>query len=306
MYLTVTLNPALDKIISVQNFTFGALNPIEIKAVLAAGRGVDVAKVLRDLGHPVTACGFLGENHRSAYERLFLYRGINGAFTHINGQTRSNLYMIDETGRETELLEPSPEISAAEWKSFSERLCQLAEGSEMVIIGGSVPQGITEQMFDEMLTKIDSYNLPMILDTKSDMIGTICRHHPKLLTFNREKISQVVDSLALSDMIEYAASLRKDGAENTLISLDKDGALLVAPDGVFQATAPAISVKSSIGSGGAMMASFAESFSAGRSSAEALRYALAVSCANCLTMENAKILKADYDAILPQIKVQPL
>lgn len=308
MYLTITLNPSLDKIVTTEHFALGAVNPIEIKEVLPAGRGVDVAKVLRDLGHPVTACGFLGNNHRSEFDRLFINRGINGAFTHIKGNTRSNIHMISEDGSETELLEPSPEISITEWESFLERLDQQIEGCEMIAVCGSVPHGITPQMFSKMLSRIGRDHLPMLIDTEDNMLDVACAKHPKLLKFNREKIRRQLGKkeCTVEQIISYADGLLAMGVENVLVSLDKDGALLICADGVYKADAPIIPVKSTIGCGDAMVASIAESLSMGRTAEDMLRHALAISSANCLTLETAKINDEDYQTLLPQITVEKI
>ena len=119
------INPALDKIVYLEKLKMGEVNPIEIKETLAAGKGVDVSKVLRALGHPVTACGFLGNNHAAIFERLCITCSINDRFTRIQGQTRTNIHILDADGHETELLEPAPTISPREWKDFMERLGQI-------------------------------------------------------------------------------------------------------------------------------------------------------------------------------------
>ena len=308
MYLTVTLNPALDKIVYVDRLTIGQVNPLEIKETLAAGKGVDVAKVLRDLGHPVTACGFLGNNLAAVFQRLCITRSINDSFTRIQGQTRTNVHILDADGHETELLEPAPEISPREWKDFIERLGQILEGCDMVAVCGSVPHSITPKMLSEMFSLIEHYHLPVLVDTHGPALDVALAKRPHLVKFNREKIRQQLGkyNVTIDEVTAYAKDLLKLGVQNVLISLGKDGALLYNKDGILKADAPEVEVVSTIGCGDAMVASIAESLKHKRSSEDMLRHSVAISSANCLTTENAKIDMEIYHALLDQVKVYPL
>ncbi len=308
MYLTVTLNPALDKIVYLEQLKMGEINPIEIKESLAAGKGVDVTKVLRDLGHPVTACGFIGNNHAATFERLCITRSINDRFTRIKGQTRTNIHILDADGHETELMEPAPEISQREWKDFIERLGQVLEGCNMVAFCGSVPHSVTPQMLSEMFSLIERYNLPVLVDTHGSALDVALTKRPHLVKFNQEKIRKQLGkyNVTLDEVTAYAKGLIKIGVQNVLISLGKDGALLYNKDAILKADAPEVDVVSTIGCGDAMVASIAESLRHNRTPEEMLRHSVAISSANALTSENAKIDMDTYQALLEQVKVYPL
>ncbi len=308
MYLTITLNPALDKIVYVEQFKIGEVNPIEIRETLAAGKGVDVSKVLRDLGHPVTACGFIGANHAAIFERLCITRSINDRFTRIKGQTRTNIHLLDGDGHETEILEPAPEISAKEWSSFIERLGQIMEGCDMVAICGSVPHSITPKMLSEMFSLIERYGLPVLIDTHGPALDVALTKRPHLVKFNQEKIRQQLGkyNCTIDDITAYAKDLIKMGVQNILISLGKDGALLYNKDGILKADAPEVKVVSTIGCGDAMVASIAESLKHKRSPEDMLRHSVAISSANCMTSETAKIDMDAYQDLLNEVKVYNL
>ena len=308
MYLTVTLNPALDKIVYIDRLKIGEVNPIEIKETLAAGKGVDVSKVLRDLGHPVTACGFIGNNHAAIFERLCITRSINDRFTRIKGQTRTNIHILDSDGHETELLEPAPDISEKEWKYFIERLGQIMEACDMVAICGSVPHSITPQMLSEMFSLIERYNVPVLVDTHGPALDVALTKRPHLVKFNFEKIRKQLGkyNVTIDEVTSYANGLLKLGVQNVLVSLGKDGALLYNKDGILKADAPQVEVVSTIGCGDSMVASIAESLKHKRSAEEMLRHSVAISSANCLTTESAKIDIDAYKALLEQVNVYPL
>lgn len=308
MYLTVTLNPALDKIVYVDQFKIGQVNPIEIRETLAGGKGVDVSKVLRDLGHPVTACGFIGNNHAATFERLCITRSINDRFTRIKGQTRTNIHLLDADGHETELLEPAPEISAREWKDLMERLGQIMEGCDMVAICGSVPHSITPQMLSEMFSLIERYNIPVLIDTHGPALDVALTKRPHLVKFNKEKIRQQLGkySVSIDEVTSYAKDLIKLGVKNVLISLDKDGALLYHKDSILKADAPDVEVISTLGCGDAMVASIAESLTLKRTPEEMLRHSVAISSANAMTSEAAKIDMDIYQDLLTKVKVYEL
>ncbi len=308
MFLTITLNPALDKFIYAPDFALGQVNPIEIRRSLAAGRGVYAAKVLSDLGHPVTVTGLLGHNHATEFRRLFVEKGINNAFVSIQGNTRTNIHMTDAAGNETELLEPAPIITEKEWTLFLSRLSQVLEGCDMVAVCGSVPPSITPQMFSNMLSIIATYRLPTLIDTQDKMMDVACTKRPKLIKFNRERIRKQLgkEDCTTEEIVTYADALIKMGVENVLISLDKDGALLICKDGVYRSNAPEVEIISTIGCGDAMVASIAESLSMGRGPEDMLRHAMAISSANCKTNENAKIVLEDYHELLDKVIIDKL
>lgn len=308
MFLTITLNPALDKFVYAPDFAVGEVNPIEIRQTLAAGRGVYAAKVLRDLGHPVTVSGLLGHNHSTQFQRLFVAKGINDAFTRIQGNSRTNIHMIDAKGNETEMLEPAPEVTEKEWSRFLERLGQILEGCDMVAVCGSVPPSITPQMFSTMLSVIDTYRLPVLIDTQDKMLDVACAKRPKLIKFNRERIRKQLGKKQCTseEIVTYADALVKMGVENVLVSLDKDGAMLICKEGAYRSDAPAVEINSTIGCGDAMVASIAESISNGRTPEEMLRHAMAISSANCMTDENAKIILSDYHDLLDKVTITKL
>ncbi len=308
MFLTITLNPAVDKIATVEKLMIGQNNPIRLTDTFAAGRGVDVAKALRELGYPVTAGGFLGGNSTSIFERLFISRGINDAFIRIKDATRSNMHVIDADGNETELMEPSPRVSAAEWHDFGERTGRIFEGCELVAVCGSVPDGVTPKMFSDLLKHIKRYDLPLLLDVPLDMLEVVYDKAPDLIKFNRQRISEAIgkEDPSRGEMIAYGKGLVAKGVKNVLISLDKDGALLINGEGVFSSDVPRVNVQSTIGCGDTMVASVAESLSKGRKSAEMLRHAVALAAANAMTLETAHVVLSDYRDIVERIKVEKI
>lgn len=307
MFLTITLNPAVDKIATVEKLQIGQNNPIRLTDSFAAGRGVDVAKVLRELGYPVTASGFLGGNSTSIFERLFITRGINDAFIRIKDGTRSNMHVIDADGNETELMEPSPHISRTEWKDLGERIGRILEGCEMAAVCGSVPDGVTPEMFAQLLGHIRRYDLPLLIDAPAEMIDAVRAAKPDFFKFNRQTIRTALGGdPTREEMIAYAKELLAGGIKNVMISLDKDGALLINSDGVFSADAPQVKVQSSVGSGGTMIASVAESIVKGRNSVEVLRHAVALAVANTMTLETAHVVLSDYREIVKQINVEKI
>ena len=178
----------------------------------------------------------------------------------------------------------------------------------MVAVCGSVPHSITPRMLSEMFSLIERYHLPVLVDTHGPALDVALTKRPHLVKFNREKIRRQLGkySLTIDEVTAYAKDLLKLGVQNVLISLGKDGALLYNKDGILKADAPEVEVVSTIGCGDAMVASIAESLKHKRSAEEMLRHSVAISSANCLTTENAKIDMDAYHALLEQVKVYPL
>ncbi|WP_323150315.1 PfkB family carbohydrate kinase, partial [Pseudomonas oryzihabitans] len=141
--LTLTLNPALDLTVQLPALKPGAVNRSEAVIVHAAGKGINVAQVLADLGHELTVSGFLGADNAGAFEALFARRGFTDAFVRVPGETRSNLKLAEAAGRITDINGPGPEVSAAAQQELLETLDRLAPGHDAVVVAGSLPRGVT-------------------------------------------------------------------------------------------------------------------------------------------------------------------
>ncbi|MBH3353752.1 1-phosphofructokinase, partial [Pseudomonas stutzeri] len=149
--LTVTLNPALDLTVQLPALRLGEVNRSDNLQVHAAGKGLNVAQVLADLGHQLTVTGFLGEANAQPFEQLFAARGFADEFVRVAGETRSNIKLAEADGRITDINGPGLEVGAAQRDELLARLERLVPGHELVVVAGSLPRGVEAPWFVELL-----------------------------------------------------------------------------------------------------------------------------------------------------------
>ncbi len=308
MILTVTLNPALDKLLSADDLIPGEANRVETLSYLPAGKGIDVAKVLRDLKEEVVATGFLGGTVASIFHDCFRREGITDEFLPIAGTTRTNLQIFDKKGKRTELLERGPEIAPEEWKALLARLDALLPRCRAVTVCGSAPGGVTPAMFGGLIRRVKESGALTVVDASGALLRAALPEKPHLIKPNRTEMLELMgrDTADLGEILSFARELVADGIRYVLCSLGRDGAVLAGAGGVWRAAAPDVPVKSTLGCGDTMVASMALSLAKGLEPAEMLRNATALSSANAMTFETAHIAVEDYEALLPRCPVEKI
>lgn len=306
MITTITMNPALDRLMQAERIQVGETNRVKRLADSAAGKGIDVAKALRSLDRRVTVTGFLGGGITRVFTDFFAQWGIRNEFVSIQGTTRTNLHIFSEDGKRTELLERGPEILPAE----CDRLLQVVEGlageSAVLTINGSVPGGITEEYFRALIRAAKSKGAFVITDTSGRFLRAALEERPHLIKPNRAEMRELMGDPNASNeaIVDYAQSIAADRVPYVAVSLGGEGALLACREGVWHGRAPDVPVKSTLGCGDTMVASLALSLEQGHSPDVMLKNAIALSTANVLTLETAHICPADYEAMLPLTRVE--
>src|SRR5471032_2486349 len=179
--LTLTLNPALDLTVRLARLEPGAVNRSETLLTHAAGKGVNVAQVLADLGHHVTVGGFLGGDHTQAIETLIARRGFADAFIRVPGETRSNIKIAEQDGRVTDVNAPGPQVSEQAQQALLNQLTLIAPGHDAVVVAGSLPRGISAQWFQGLLVHLKSLGLKVALDTSGEALRAGLQAGPWLI-----------------------------------------------------------------------------------------------------------------------------
>ncbi|MGL4337957.1 MAG: 1-phosphofructokinase family hexose kinase [Turicibacter sp.] len=305
MITTITLNPALDKLMSTNNLIIGDTNRTEILSATAAGKGIDVAKVLRDFNREVNATGFLGGITAPIFRQCFIDEKINDCFISIADTTRTNIQLFDKAGHRTELLEKGPKVTDAEAKQLLLEAEKLAKDSRVVAICGSVPQGIDEHYFKELIQIAKANCEKVVVDTSGKFLKVAIAQSPNLIKPNKLEMLELMGVAEATDdeIIDFALDICKNGIEYVLISLGKEGAMLVSNTSVFKALAPDVEVKSTLGCGDTMVASMCISFVEGDCAEDMLKKSIALSSANAMTFETAHVILDDYENLLPRCEV---
>ncbi|MGH8422365.1 MAG: 1-phosphofructokinase, partial [Pseudomonas fluorescens] len=254
--LTLTLNPALDLTVQLPLLTPGQVNRSDEMHTHAAGKGVNVAQVLADLGHQLTVSGFLGEDNLQAFETLFAKRGFVDAFIRVPGETRSNIKLAESNGRITDINGPGPLVSEAAQQALLDRLDQIAPGHDAVVVAGSLPQGISPQWLQALIVRLKNLGLNVALDTSGEALRVALNAGPWLIKPNTEELADVLgcEVVSVAAQAEAASRLHAQGIEHVVISDGADGVNWFSVGSAMHATPPKVSVASTVGAGDSLLA----------------------------------------------------
>ena len=305
MIYTVTLNPALDRTLYVESLVPGQSTRIRHEARYAGGKGIDVSRALREMGSDSIALGLIGGFDGKELEGRLLLAGVACRFTRIANETRTNIIIQDEpSGAETALLARGPEVQPSELMDFLDVLEKLPDMS-FLIISGSLPPGLTPEVYSRMVTVGNERRARVVLDTTGDALRQGIHARPAVIKPNRFELAalagkELADVRAVS---EYSASLL-DRVETVLVSMGADGIVMVTRDRVFHARPPKVTVRSTVGAGDCAVAGFVHGLAAGDSNTDALRRAVATGTAATLNPGTGLCRCTDIDTILPQVTVE--
>ena len=276
--LTVTLNPALDLTVRLSHLQPGQVHRSQALLSHAAGKGVNVAQVLADLGHSVTVSGFLGENNQAPFNALFASRGFVDAFIRVPGDTRSNIKLAEDDGRVTDLNGPGPQVSELAQQALLDKLDQIAASHDAVVVAGSLPQGISAQWLCELLRRLKSLGLKVVLDTSGEALKQGLSAGPWLIKPNTEELSAALghDIACLEAQTAAAAQLQARGVEHVVISHGAEGVNWFNPAFALQARPPKVRVASTVGAGDSLLAGMLHGLLSGHTPEQTLRTATAI------------------------------
>ena len=178
--LTLTLNPALDITIGLGTLRPGQVNRSQEQHSHAAGKGLNVAQVLADLGHTVTVGGFLGRDNLQPFEALIDWRGFVDCFVRVPGETRSNIKLVEADGRVTDINGQGPDVDEAARSALLRCLAQVAPGHDAVVVAGSLPRGISADWFRQLLEQLKAQGLKVALDSSGEALRAGLQSSPWL------------------------------------------------------------------------------------------------------------------------------
>ncbi len=309
MITTVTLNTSVDKLYLVDKLEDFTVMRVKEVHNTAGGKGLNVSRVAALLGEQVTALGFAGGFNGQYAEALLKKDGIESAFTTIQSETRSCINIREtSTSKHTELLEPGAMVTETEADQFLLEYQNRIEQADVITISGSVPQGIPIDFYAKLIDYAKQKQKPVLLDTSGKLLIEGIKAKPTLIKPNTDEIAQLFGRPVCSaeDVVQAALALQKDGIENVVVSLGKDGALAACKEGIFRCKTPDIPVVNTVGCGDSMIAGFAAAMRRKLPIEETIKLAMAVSTANALTMETGNFRQEDLETLLTQVQVKKL
>ena len=225
--VTITLNPALDLTGSLDALSVGSVSLVSKGSLHAAGKGVNVAKVLSDLGAEVTVTGFLGRDNEELFCQLFEEMNANDEFIRVDGATRINVKLVEQDGRVSDINFPGVEVSEQAIAEFEVRLFELAKTHEFFVLAGSLPKGISPELCAEWIEKLHQMGKKVIFDSSRAALAAGLEAHPWLIKPNDEELSEFVGrELDTPEACQQAAEdLAEKGIENVVVSLGSKGVM---------------------------------------------------------------------------------
>ncbi len=286
MITTVTMNAALDKAYFMkEQIVNGTVMRPDSCRTSAGGKGLNVARAAALCGAKVQATGLTGGFNGQQLEALLDADGIPHQFVHVEGETRCCINILDPKYGSTEYLEPGCEVSTEEEQRFMRMFPNIIHDSDVVTISGSIPGGMKKDIYGRMITKAKSMGKAVILDTSGATLKQGIRSCPDVVKPNLDEIEQLFDIKihGMQDVIRYAKGIRDMGIPYVVISLGKDGALLVCREGIFRGRPPEVEVVNTVGCGDSMVGAFAVALERKYDATQFLRFAVAVASANAMS-----------------------
>ncbi len=261
MIYTVTINPAIDYLVQVEELRLGDVNRLKSEEIFCGGKGINVSLVLRELGVPSKALGFVAGFTGTALEEGVARQGIETDFVHLEkGCTRINVKI--RCGQETDLNGQGPEIDEGGVVRLFEKLDALQAG-DVLVLAGSIPGSLSTNIYEKILARLSGREIKAVVDATGELLMNVLKYQPFLIKPNHHELGELF-GVTLSDfdeVVKYAGKLRELGARNVLVSMAERGAVLVDEHGqVYSCGACRGTLKNSVGAGDSMVAGFLAGF----------------------------------------------
>ena len=300
MIYTVTFNPSLDYIVSVENFRLGLTNRTSSELMLPGGKGVNVSTVLMNLGIENTALGFAAGFVGDEIVRQMEEMGVQNGFIRIEeGVSRINLKLKSIDG--TEINGQGPVISPAHVEQLMKQLDRLGEG-DVLFLSESIPASMPDDAYQKIMERLDGRGVQIIVDATKDLLLNVLEYHPFLIKPNNHELGEIfdVELKTREDVIPYAKKLQEKGAVNVLVSMAGEGAVLIDANGdVHMAPAPKGTLVNGVGAGDSMVAGFMAGWLEKKDYEHA--FCMGVSAGSASAFSEHLATKAEIEAVYQQV-----
>lgn len=309
MITTVTLNASVDKAYHMEKaIENGTVMRVASCRNSAGGKGLNVARAAKLCGADIQATGFVGGFNGKYLESMLEKDGIPYRFIHVSGETRSCINILDERYGSTEYLEPGCVILPEEEEKFMEEFPEIVKESKVVTVSGSIPKGVSKDICGRIVMAVKKMGKQVILDTSGDSLKEGMKACPTMVKPNQDEIEQLFDVKIedVKDVITYATQIHQMGIPYVVVSLGKDGALLVCKKGVFQGKPPEVEAVNTVGCGDSMVGAFAVALERKYAPQEAIKYAVAVATANAISPNTGDFEQKQYLELINNITIKRL
>lgn len=300
MIYTLTLNPSIDYIVHVTDLTMGDVNRMDTDFKLPGGKGINVSRILKRIDSDSTALGFLGGFTGEFIENWLVSEGITAQFTKVSDDTRINIKL--KAAEETEINGVGPALSDDEVQALKDAL-QPVKAGDIVVLSGSTPKSLRAGFYHELIELIKEKQAEFVIDTTGKDLLASLPDRPILVKPNNHELADLYHTTfdSIEDILPYGQKLREEGAQNVIISMAGDGALLFCESGVYQSNVLKRTLKNSVGAGDSMIAGFIGNYAKTTDPVEAFKWGVA--CGSATAFSDDLATAAFIQELLPEVEI---
>ena len=305
MLYSITLNPSIDYVIGLPKLKLGLVNRLATDHKLPGGKGINVSRILQQLGLPSVALGFAGGFTGKYLQARLQTLGVATDFTKVADDTRINVKL--KADQETELNAAGPTIRPDEAKAFASKLKHRLQKGDVVVMAGSLPAGLPETFYRDLIPDIQAAGADFVIDTTGQALRDTLADHPYVVKPNHHELADLFGDAEYQSLAETAEAGRRLldlGAQHVLVSMAGKGALMITKDAAYHGFCEPGVVKNSVGAGDSMLAGFTGTLAQSGSAIEAFKMALACGSATAFSIDLAD--KAKIDAVYQTITIEKL
>ncbi|NBI06497.1 1-phosphofructokinase [Senegalia massiliensis] len=303
MIYTVTFNPAIDYNLEIDKINFGETNRAKDTYIYPGGKGINISRVLYNLEVESTALGFIGGFTGKYLEEYLKKSDINTDFIYLDEPTRINVKLKSEI--ETEINAIGPDIPDEKIEEFYKKIDKLKDG-DFLILAGNIQSSLRRDMYFTIQERCSEKNINIIVDTTGESLEKTLSNNPFLIKPNKKELEEIfnIEIKDNEDIIKYGQKLQRRGAENVIVSMGGDGAILLSENEVHFVKSPKGILKNSVGSGDSMIAGFLSSYTKTKDVLNSFRWAVAAGSATAFSSDLAK--KEEVEQLLDNIVIERL
>lgn len=283
MIKTVTLNPAVDKTVEIQDFKINKVNRISSVRLDAGGKGINVSKIIKVLNGRSIATGFLAGRNGEYIKNYLDHMGIENDFLFVKGETRTNIKVVDKyNNTNTDINEPGFKISEEDLKRLEDKIFFDMNEDSILVLAGSIPANVPTSIYREWIERAKNYRAKVFLDADGELLKEGIEAGPYLIKPNLSELERLLNRNinSINDVIKSAKSLLGKGIEVVVVSLGADGAVFVEKEKAIHVGGITVEIKSTVGAGDSMVASLAFALERGYSFERAAALSVATGTAN--------------------------
>ena len=309
MIYTVTLNPALDKTATVENLRLDSVNRISELRVDPGGKGINVSKVVRELGAKTVAIALLGGHTGTMLRNMLVELGIECKVLEVEGETRTNLKIKDPVLKtNTDINEPGPEVTDEQLRGMLDGLVSEVGGGDIVVLSGSLPRGAAADTYKVWVAALKKTGAKVYLDADGDKLVRGIEAKPDLIKPNEIELGAMMGRTLDADekIVEAARELIDGGLDRVMVSMGGAGALYVARDVTIKANPVKVPVGSTVGAGDSVVAALAYAQDKGLGLEDTMRLAMATGAANVMQSGTQAAPRELVDSLIDKVVVTRL